>query len=179
MRDEDNKINHRTKTYDSDRKYYKKMPEKHWNICPLSIHLDRFLGFNSQDRLFTWKAALSNWGRFQQAYQKDGYDDGKGRLQSFQSSLSPSQRSSYVVLDDWWNSRYCSSIFITSFQNYLQKQQNVVNIDPELVKSDEATLSSKSLYHSFCSTLFLHEFQDSLRRLVPVAVVESNAISVE
>lgn len=132
-------------------------------VAPLSIHLDRYQATSSQDRLDAWKAALCNWDRFLHLIRTD---------KAFSRSLSPAQRSSYDVLEDWWCSRYAYSTVIETTQRYMESLATEVCLDSpeEPSQLEEAELEAGigcSLYHTKCYLLFLKEFHPRCLYLYP------------
>lgn len=123
-------------------------------VEPLSIHLDRYQETSSQDRLDAWEAALRNWDRFLHLLRAD---------KAFSPTLSPAQRSSYEILEDWWYSRYAYSTVIEMTQRYMESLATEVCLDsPEepsqLEKAELEAGIGCSLYHTKCYLLFLKEF---------------------
>lgn len=70
---------------------YKPMPDHQWKICPLSIHFDRYLVRESQDRDYGWKSALQNWDHLCSFLKKP--TSNQEVVSNFMKSLSNSQRS--------------------------------------------------------------------------------------
>ncbi|KAL3963336.1 hypothetical protein ACCO45_000340 [Purpureocillium lilacinum] len=58
------------------------------------------------DRLYSWKMAMRDWNRFRELY---------GSSDKFRAELSPIQKTSFGILDDWWNSRYSPKRDIDAF----------------------------------------------------------------
>lgn len=141
---------------------YMAVTEKHWILCPLSVHLDRYCKSKTLDRLYTWKATISNWNRFREMYQGETKGELSLSTQPFRRSLSSFQLSSYQILDDWWHSRYAPEELVASVRSFLERHESVTNLE---VKSDAAnseTMTNASIYHSYCFRLFLHEFHPQL-----------------
>lgn len=124
------------------------------HLCPLSIYLDYHLGQNSQDRRYTFRATLSNWTRFRELCQVS---------LEFKESLSPSQLSSFVVLEDWWSATYCNGVLVEAAKRFLELRMDVLDTSKLIEKSfrrrlAEAAMTEHSLYHASCLELFLNEF---------------------
>lgn len=128
------------------------------HLCPLSIYLDYHLGQNSQDRRYPFRATLSNWARFRELCEENS---------EFKESLSPSQLSSYVVLEDWWSSAYCNSVLVEAARGFLEDRMDVLDTSKFTEKFfrrrlSEAAMTEYSLYHASCLELFLKEFHPQL-----------------
>lgn len=138
---------------------YQPLEEDHRHLCPLSIHLDKYLGRNSQDRQFPWKTALSSWAKFRELYHADASD--------LRSSLSPTQLSSYMVLEHWWSSAYCEDYLVKAARSFMQERVDMPDTsDPgtnsALEDNADARMTDHSLYHAQCYELFIHEFHPQL-----------------
>lgn len=124
------------------------------HLCPLSVFLDHHFGQDTQDRRYPFRAALSNWTRFRELLEQD---------LEFKASLSPSQISSYMVLEDWWLSSYCTSPLVGAARGYMERRMDVLDTSKMTEKSfrkklSEEAMTEYSLYHASCLMLFLREF---------------------
>lgn len=143
---------------------YQPLKEDHRHLCPLSIHLDNYLGRNSQDRQFPWKTALSNWATFRELYHTNASDYPVEQPPSnLRSSLSPTQLSSYMVLEHWWSSAYCEDYLVKAVRSFMQERVDMPDTsdpgtDSALEEEAYARLTDYSLYHAQCYELSIHEF---------------------
>lgn len=136
-------------------KFYSPMKPHLWKLCPLWVHMHRYLGrpeLDVQWRLYSWDRLLPEWEEF------DGlYHDAR-----FRSTLSPVQESSYSVLKAWWSSAYCDTELLNAARSYLKSKVGTrCTLNPtDVGKLEENTPAgtASSLYHSFCFRLFLAEF---------------------
>lgn len=132
---------------------YQPMSNELWTIAPLSIHLDRYLLTDSADRLFSWRAALDNRKRFQNLVAERN---------DFLSTLSPPQRSSFEVLDDWWKASYSDPSILHETQACMESAAHTPCLKSPLLNWDQEILVAlplnRSLYHSSCFQLFCAEF---------------------
>lgn len=139
---------------------YQPMKDNLWNICPLSVHLDRYTGVHSQDRLYTWKATWTNWHRFRDTYNQT-IQSGAGEYANkpFRHCLSDTQLSSYKILEDWWCSHYAPPKFASSARMFIQDRLELVDLLPiASLSSSSSNMVAHSLYHSYCFLLFIREF---------------------
>lgn len=142
---------------------YKPMPDHQWKICPLSIHFDRYLVRESQDRDYGWKSALQNWDHLCSFLKKP--TSNQEVVSNFMKSLSNSQRSSLKVLDEWWSSSYCNPELPAAVRSYINSRtENCTTslFTNEAISDALPALISSSLYHSQCYRLFLREFHPNV-----------------
>lgn len=127
---------------------------KLWKFAPLSVHLDKYLNINSQDRILCWNAALDNWQMFREWSQDDG----------FHASLSPAQRSSMQVLQEWWDSSEDSlTPLVETMKSHLETLRGspcAINPTEEegLLEIADRIGTDTSFHHAACFKLFCFEF---------------------
>ncbi|KAK8051730.1 hypothetical protein PG993_003115 [Apiospora rasikravindrae] len=128
---------------------YYPLNETLFDLCPLAVRMDQFEARATQDRMFPWKSLLESWARFQELFASN-YD--------FRCYLSPSQRASYHLLKEWWESSYCDPYLSRMAANYFEERRNKLDV---LVLTLDDAVDAKlavSLYHASCFELFLQEF---------------------
>lgn len=133
---------------------YQPMSHELWILAPLSIHLDRYLLAASNNRsTFSWRAALDNWTRFRSIVAERS---------DFLNTLSPPQRSSFEVLDDWWKASYSDPSILHETQAYMESVATTPCLKSPLLTWNQEILVAlplnRSLYHSSCFQLFCAEF---------------------
>ncbi len=149
----------RTESLAWQKRTFKPMPDHLWNICPLSVHFDRYLSHDSQDRAYGWRSALANWNRLRDFLK--GLENTRSQVSAFMKSLSASQMSSLQVLKEWWSSSYCDPQLVAAARSYMESragQRTSFPFTPQNVSDSLPSLISMSLYHSQCFRLFLREF---------------------
>ena len=140
---------------------YRPMGEDLWHLCPLSVHLDRYTGVSSQDRIHPWSATWANWHRFRETYHRELRGDEDSRCTSAKSlrdSLSDAQKSSFEILEDWWCSCYAPNILADSVRRCIQNRLKSTDFDPISLLRTPTSMADRSHYHSYCILLFIHEF---------------------
>lgn len=131
-------------------------------VAPLSVYMHRFLDTPMErqvgDRIYSWKAALSNWNTFNVVTASDP---------EFILGLSAAQKSALRILDEWWNSSYSDPVLIEVTQKFIRSQEHVECYASPLSEGgqprlDQAVakeiLADTSLYHFDCFRLFCLEF---------------------
>ncbi|KAI0169865.1 hypothetical protein GGR52DRAFT_486477 [Hypoxylon sp. FL1284] len=134
---------------------YMPMKESLWRICPLWVHLRRYLErpeYTCHPQQ-SWDTVLPDWDQFVRQYDSD---------ESFRKSLSPIQRASYKILRAWLAAAYIDASLPQAAQSYIVQQTGTPSekspVQKEELLSATSTLNSQSLYHSYCFALFLSEF---------------------
>lgn len=126
------------------RKTFYPMQDTFLRVCPLWVHMGRLAGKANDDRRYSWKATLDNWQSFTTHVQEA----------SFEESLSPTQRSSFKILEDWWSSSYTSESLTEAAKEYMRERVNLMATRPmDLLRNLQPT-DDYTLYHSFLFELF-------------------------
>ena len=101
------------------------------------------------DRLYSWKMAMRDWNRFRELY---------GSSDKFRAELSPIQKTSFGILDDWWNSRYSPKRDIDAFLASVEELCQRASITPPTSSDFFHEWTCHSHYHTACLELFFREF---------------------
>lgn len=143
------------------------MKDHLWHLTPLFVFLDRFSSSETRDRGLAWSTALQNWEKFRRLAQADQCQsmtvDPTQADTKLLDYLSPTQRSSYQVLVEWWSSSYCSISLVDAAKSHIRSMaESSCVTDPlssdERSRVESRTMTKLSLYHSYCYELWLHEF---------------------
>lgn len=102
------------------------------------------------NRLQGWKTAIASWKLFREKYESNA--------QEFRQYLSDAQHASYLLLDDWWHSRYCTTRDMASFKNSHDDLFSITSTSPPTSSSFPYSWKYNSLYHKLCLDLFMREF---------------------
>lgn len=139
-------------------KYYEPMNERLWGLCPLGVQMRRHLQkpYSDTERRLSWKTLLQDLEECRQLYLSD----------EFRSSLSPTQRFSFEVLEAWWTAAHCEPTLPRAARRWIEQQLDQEYLDnPTLgVGVDDVCANATqaqtflSLYHSSCFRLLLVEF---------------------
>lgn len=144
---------------DFKRVIYSPMSDENMSATPLQVYLhdklDTPLQARLEDRMFSWRATLDNWAKFQHQ---------TAASPSFYEGLSSSQRTAFQLLTDWWNSSYSDPDLLDAARGFMESRREDENHsspmnDDEVVRE---TRLNASLYHTDCFYLFCYEFHPRL-----------------
>lgn len=134
---------------------YSPMSEARMSAAPLQALLHHELKTPAEmllaDRMSSWRATLDNWACFQKQVAVSS---------SFFGALSAAQRTSFELLQDWWDSSYSDPDVLRAARGYMESRRDEENYsapfdDKEVIRG---TCMDTSLYHADCFRLFCHEF---------------------
>lgn len=134
---------------------YSPMTEAQMSVAPLQALLHHELETPTEtlltDRMSSWRATLDNWECFQKQVVTRA---------SFFGALSAAQRTSFQILQDWWDSSYSDLDVLRIARGYMESRRDEENYsapfdDEEVIRG---TCMDASLYHADCFRLFCHEF---------------------
>jgi hypothetical protein len=143
-RDEDRKL--RIEYVDSVADIMGKVPLYYALHVYVSEQLDEELEL---DRLHSWRMAMRDWSRFRELYESS---------ENFRGHLSPTQQTSFRILDDWWNSRYSAASDMEDFVASVEELSPVASVALPTSSGFPYTWTSHSYYHTYCMELFFREF---------------------
>lgn len=128
---------------------------KYHQYRPLWVHLDHWTNSGSPMRtLYPLRAAKANWDKFVRIFQEN---------ESFRTSLSPTQRSSYQILHEWMLCNYSMPELLEKMLVFMRNTQDNLEwggstLASLMKEAFEEGMADCSLYHFNLIELFIHEF---------------------
>lgn len=157
------------------RAWYSPWTERLMHFCPLSV----CLGWNKesihefQRAEYAWRVTLSNWSLFEDCYN---------HFPEFRQKLSSSQLSSYGLIKDWWEARYCDRSLVENAKAYMDRQSRcrwteIWYLEGKSLDKEFGDLNNSGpnqpRYEYRCFRLFISEFHpDYWQPLAAKAMLE-------
>ena len=125
-----------------------------WALCPLGLKIERITGVIVSRDCDRWDIALERFDQFRRLM---------GEQETFNSSLSTTQRVSWTLIEEWWDAKYqdraLSKAAISSLKAAASTPQRLKRFeDREEPGPERSAAGEKSIYHGTLFQLYVQEF---------------------